>query len=193
MCYKVQASRITATTEYVDPARMRRWNSASQLAKSLDVARTWLSIRVDLVSGRGEYFWPRPGRVFAAAQSHWFSQLADAIDTAFARWDRSHLHKFELPDGRVIGQPEFDDFDLELLDGEATKLSTLSLGEPVCLRVRLRRQLDPPVRGGDRADRSRIGVGDRAAVPAPVLGLGFDTRPIRSPMERRRRRKYRAA
>jgi Plasmid pRiA4b ORF-3-like protein len=106
---------------------MRRWNSASQLAKSLRVARTWLSIRVDLVSGRGEYFWPRPGRVFAAARSHTFSQLADAIDTAFARRDRSHLHKFELPDGRVIGQPEFDDFDLEFLDGEATKLSTLSL------------------------------------------------------------------
>jgi hypothetical protein len=30
------------------------------------MARTWLSIRVDLVSGRGEDYWPRPGRIFAA-------------------------------------------------------------------------------------------------------------------------------
>jgi hypothetical protein len=93
------------------------------------MAPTWLSIRVDLVSGRGEDYRPRPGRTFAAARSHRFSQLAAAIDTAFARWDRSHLYKFELADGRVIGQPEFDDFDLGILDGDATKLSTLSLGE----------------------------------------------------------------
>jgi hypothetical protein len=93
------------------------------------MARTWWSIRVDLVSGRGEDYWPRPGRVFAASRSHRFSQLAEAIDTAFARWDRSHLYKFELADGRTIGQPEFDDFDVEILDGDATKLSTLSPGE----------------------------------------------------------------
>ncbi len=93
------------------------------------MARTWLSIRVDLVSGRGENYWPRPGRVFAAARSHRFSQLAEAIDTAFARWDHSHLYKFEQADGRVIGQPEFDDFDVGFLDGDVTTLSTLSLGE----------------------------------------------------------------
>jgi hypothetical protein len=93
------------------------------------VARTWLSIRVDLVSGRGEDYWPRPGRIFAAARSHRFSQLADAIDTAFARWDRSYLYQFEFADGRRIGQPEFDDYDQGFIDGAMTKLSTLSLGE----------------------------------------------------------------
>ena len=93
------------------------------------MARTWLSIRVDLVSGRGEDYWPRPGRIFAAARSHKFSQLADAIDTAFARWDRSHLYKFEMADGPLIGQVEFDDFDLGFIDGAATRLSTSSLGE----------------------------------------------------------------
>lgn len=93
------------------------------------MARTWLSIRVDLVSGRGEDYWPRPGRIFAANRNHRFSQLAEAIDTAFARWDRAHLCKFELSDGRAIGQPEFDDFDQGFLDAAATKLSTLSLGE----------------------------------------------------------------
>ncbi|HEU5477539.1 MAG TPA: hypothetical protein VFU64_06910 [Gaiellaceae bacterium] len=61
--------------------------------------RTWLSIRVELVHGSGEDFWPRPGRVFAAARGHTFAQLAEAIDTAFARWDRSHLYDFTLADG----------------------------------------------------------------------------------------------
>ena len=42
--------------------------------------------------------------ILAAARSHKFSQLADAIDTAFARWDRSHLYKFEMADGPLIGR-----------------------------------------------------------------------------------------
>jgi hypothetical protein len=98
----------------------------------LAVARTWLSIQVDLVSGRGERYWPRPGRIFAAARSHSFSQLADAINAAFARWDLAHLYQFVLTDGRRIGQPEFNDFDEEdeeLIDGDRTKLSTLKPGE----------------------------------------------------------------
>ena len=93
------------------------------------VARTWLSIQVELVSGRGENYWPRPGRVFAAARSHGFSQFADAIDTAFARWDRAHLYQFVLSDGTRIGQPEFDDFDEGFIDGATTKLGVLGLGE----------------------------------------------------------------
>jgi hypothetical protein len=60
---------------------------------------------VDLISGHGEDYWPRPGRIFAAARSHKFSQLADAIDTAFARWDRSHLYKFELAVGVTGSSP----------------------------------------------------------------------------------------
>jgi hypothetical protein len=44
---------------------------------------------------------------------HSFEQLAEAIDTAFARWDLGHLHEFELPDGRRIGYPD-DEFAPEL-------------------------------------------------------------------------------
>jgi hypothetical protein len=71
-----------------------------------EVARTWLSIRVDLVEGHGEQYWPRPGRIFAAARGHTFKQLADAIDNAFARWDRSHLQEFTLADGRLLRNPD---------------------------------------------------------------------------------------
>jgi hypothetical protein len=95
------------------------------------VARTWLSIRVELVSGRGEEYWPRPGRIFAAARSHSFAQLATAIDLAFARWDLAHLHTFTLADGSSLA--ELDLWDGEELDGTGdsagTRLSRLGLGD----------------------------------------------------------------
>lgn len=70
------------------------------------MARTWLSIRVELVGGRGEDLWPYPGRVLLVGPSHTFADLASAIDTAFARWDRAHLCQFTLADGRVITDEE---------------------------------------------------------------------------------------
>jgi len=68
------------------------------------MSRSWLSIRVDLIGGGGQDLWPRPGRILAAARSHTFAQLATAIDDAFARWDRAHLHQFDLADGARIGR-----------------------------------------------------------------------------------------
>jgi len=56
--------------------------------------------------------------------SHTFGQLADAINTAFARWDLSHLHEFEFADGRRIGYPS-DDYapDLEWEDQAKLKVA----------------------------------------------------------------------
>ena len=96
------------------------------------MARTWLSICVELVEGRGEHLWPRPGRILVAARSHSFAQLAEAIDDAFARWDRSHLHEFALADGPRLTTPvEDDDFDEDLpaADDRAVRLSCLQGGE----------------------------------------------------------------
>lgn len=79
------------------------------------MARTWLSIRVDLVDGGGLSLWPRPGRIFAAARSHSFAHLATAIDDAFARWDRAHLHMFDLGDNWArlctVGPERIDPLD----------------------------------------------------------------------------------
>ncbi|MGE4426994.1 MAG: hypothetical protein AB7G37_11135 [Solirubrobacteraceae bacterium] len=69
------------------------------------MARTWLSIRVELVQGLGGTLWPRPGRVMAAARTHTFAQLGTAIDDAFARWDLGHLSMFRLPDESVLHGP----------------------------------------------------------------------------------------
>jgi hypothetical protein len=88
---------------------------------------SWLSIRVELVEGRGERYWPHPGRLFAASKSHSFSQLATAIDDAFARWDRSHIHEFQLSDGTRLGIPD-PDFD-EIIDDGSERLARLQLGE----------------------------------------------------------------
>ncbi|SDR70407.1 IS1096 element passenger TnpR family protein [Actinopolymorpha singaporensis] len=95
------------------------------------MARTWLSVRVELVGGRGTDLWPRPGRIFAAARSHSFGQLADAINLAFARWDLAHLDVFTLADRTEI--TALDRWDGEApdgsLDSHRTKLSRLSPGE----------------------------------------------------------------
>jgi hypothetical protein len=94
------------------------------------MARTWLSIRVDLVEGGGhESIWPRPGRIFAAARSHTFAQLATAIDDAFARWDRSHLHMFRLGETVLTGPVEWDEPPEGAQPSGSVRLSRLSLEE----------------------------------------------------------------
>ena len=94
------------------------------------MSRTWLSIRVELVEGHGTRFWPRPGRIFAAARSHPFDALATAIDDAFARWDRAHLHEFRLADGTRLTTPYGDDDEVgPSLDDRRTRLSRLRPGE----------------------------------------------------------------
>jgi hypothetical protein len=88
------------------------------------MARTWLRIRVDLLGGGGIDCDPSPGRVFLVGPSHTFEQFAEAIDAAFARWDLSHLHEFNLSDGRVIGYPD-DSYapELEWLDHGKLKVA----------------------------------------------------------------------
>jgi Plasmid pRiA4b ORF-3-like protein len=95
------------------------------------LSRTWLSIKVVLIEGRGNILWPRPGRLFATSRAHTFAQLAEAIDAAFARWDLAHLHEFRLKDGTRIGVRDDDGWDEadEILDDGRTKLIRLTLGE----------------------------------------------------------------
>ena len=69
---------------------------------------------------------PSPGRVFIVGPSHTFLGLAEAVNTAFARWDLSHLHEFELADGRRIGfvDPEpFEDDEVVVEDQGAVKVA----------------------------------------------------------------------
>jgi hypothetical protein len=72
------------------------------------MARTWLQVQVELEGGCGIDCDPQPGRIMMVGPGHSFEQLADAINAAFARWDLSHLHEFELADGRRLGFPSED-------------------------------------------------------------------------------------
>lgn len=94
------------------------------------MARAWLSIRVDLIEGGGAVMWPRPGRIFAAARTQTFADLASAIDAAFARWDRAHLHMFDLgdSDGLLIDQNWDDPPDDSRVD-HVVKLGVLNPGQ----------------------------------------------------------------
>ncbi|MEU7481305.1 hypothetical protein AB0A63_35385 [Lentzea sp. NPDC042327] len=94
------------------------------------MARTWLSVQVELVHGRGQDFWSRPGRVFAAARSHTFGQLSRAIDIAFARWDLAHMHMFTFADGTEVSELDhWDGEEPEGMLGSSTKLSRLQPGD----------------------------------------------------------------
>jgi len=78
----------------------------------------WWSIRVELVGGgmAGE-LWPRPGRIFAVDTRHTLHVLAEAIDDAFARWDRNHLHEFKFP---TTGKRATEHRYIDLEEGEDT-------------------------------------------------------------------------
>lgn len=89
-----------------------------------------MSIRVDLVDGGGLSLWPRPGRIFTAARSHSFADLATAIDEAFARWDRAHLHMFDLGEsGGLLIDPYWDDPPDDSCVDDTVNLSTLTAAQ----------------------------------------------------------------
>ena len=121
------------------------------------MARTWLRIRVELLGLGGIVCDPPPGRIFIVGPSHTFEQFAEAIDAAFARWDLSHLHSFELADERLIGYPD-DDFapDLVWLDHAKLKVArevkpgeefsyVFDLGDNWRHRCRVERQKADPI------------------------------------------------
>lgn len=66
------------------------------------MAKKWMKVRVELVSGRGEDFDRTPGRVMVLPPATTFEQFGLAIDNAFARWDIAHLRMFRLADGTMI-------------------------------------------------------------------------------------------
>ncbi|WP_406038403.1 plasmid pRiA4b ORF-3 family protein [Micromonospora sp. NBC_00898] len=89
-----------------------------------------LSIAVELVTGRGQSWWPRPGRVFAASSAHTFADLAEAIDVAFGRRDLDHLRMFVLPGGVEVSWSAWRDGPAfpGTLDGRLCRLDLLPPG-----------------------------------------------------------------
>ncbi len=73
------------------------------------MARNWLSIKVDLLGGAGIECDPAPGRILIVGPGHTFEQLAEAINLVFGRYELTHLHEFDLSDGRRIGFPHAEE------------------------------------------------------------------------------------
>ncbi|GAA1673786.1 hypothetical protein GCM10009765_23930 [Fodinicola feengrottensis] len=123
-----------------------------------------------LGGGQAGELWPHPGRIFAVAPVHTFHMFAEAIDDAFARWDRSHLHEFELPaSGKTVAELRFiDDIDpARELDADV-----LTLGEVLELGAEFRYTFDL----GDNW-RHRCVIGPQEIDPGEVLGVVPD-RPL---------------
>ena len=145
----------------------------------------WISVQVELVEGRGQQLWPRPRRVIAASVHHSFGLLANAIEDGFARWDRAHLHEFELGDGTRIGSadPESDFGDVVLDEGRLN-LYRLRLGEQFTYVFDF---------GDDWAHLCTVGKSQIDPVetlgiipnrPLPYFGWGQHSREVRQRMER---------
>ena len=133
------------------------------------MARTWLSVTVELLGGRGEELWPWPGRVFAVGPSHTFMDLANAINDAFARWDRSHLSMFTLADGRVVTDTETGDEMVESLGGPITETADIE-------SAKVARLLRPGAEFAFTFDLGddwihRCVIGDEKVDPIQVLGI----------------------
>jgi len=138
------------------------------------MARTWLQIRVELDGGGGIDCDPPPGRIMMVGPSHTFADLAEAIDAAFARWDLSHLHLFELPDGRQVGYPDPDLDQPDWLDHAALKVArelapgdqftyTFDLGDNWRHRCRVLAEKVDPIEE----------YGPRPRGPVPIWGWGW--------------------
>jgi hypothetical protein len=125
-----------------------------------------MSIRVDLIEGQGEQYWPRPGRIFVAARSHTFKQLAGAIYDAFAPLGPFAPAGVHPRRRRRLCDP---DPDWEI-DGEVTedyrkvRLSRLRPGEQFAYVFDL---------GDDWAHLCTVGA--QRINPAEVLGILPDT------------------
>jgi hypothetical protein len=86
----------------------------------------WYIVRVELRSGGGQDFAPPPGRDLLVSPNHTFRQLAEVINSCFARWDLGHLYVFRMADGTEIGTP-FEDSDIR--DAARSKIARRDIGE----------------------------------------------------------------
>jgi len=86
-------------------------------------------LRVVLLGQAGEELAEPPGRDLLVSEAHMFADLAAAINGAFARWDVSHLHEFQLDDGMRIGMigPDGTGDDAGLLDEQQVTLQRIGL------------------------------------------------------------------
>jgi hypothetical protein len=122
--------------------------------------------------GRGQ--WPA---VLAAARprfrrgpGHTFAELAGAIDDAFARWDRGHLHQFWLAYGSLV--TTLEDAPADAVDETCLLLAGLAPGERFVYEFDLGDSwLHLCTVGAERIDPVEE-LGESPELPTPYWGWG---------------------
>jgi hypothetical protein len=135
-----------------------------------------MTIRVVLLGGGGTTLAHPPGRILLASTDHAFSDLAEAIDGAFARWDLTPSHEFEV-EGRLVRSSDAPDDGQAMLDvGDSAEVTVGEVGlrEGASFVYRF----DPGEDWVHLCTVEEVGVdafaavGDEPDVPVPVFGWG---------------------
>jgi hypothetical protein len=137
----------------------------------------WMTIRVVLQGGAGSTLAHPPGRVLLVSAEHAFQELAEAIDTAFARWDLTPSHEFEV-EGRLLRSADAPDDDepalLDIADSAEVTVGEVGLREGAAFLYRF----DPGEQWVHQCAVEEVGVdafglvGDEPEMPVPVFGWG---------------------
>ncbi|OYO02260.1 uncharacterized protein UPF0158 [Propionibacteriaceae bacterium ES.041] len=98
------------------------------------MANRWITVKVELLGGRGEILDPPPGRVLILPPRLTFDQLGEAIDLALGRWDLAHLRLFQLADGTIVTDDE-SAAELKASPRGAGIGQTLSLESSIARRI----------------------------------------------------------
>jgi hypothetical protein len=128
----------------------------------------WMLIRVELLSGADQDFEPSPGRDFLISSQHTFRAFADAINTAFGRWDLGHLHVFRFGDRQIGTQVE----DLDFEDDRRTKIAHRDHGEVFAFEFDFGDSWDHRCTVVDITVDPDEEYGERPRRPIPVFGWG---------------------
>ncbi|MDP9242353.1 MAG: plasmid pRiA4b ORF-3 family protein [Actinomycetota bacterium] len=124
---------------------------------------------MELLHGGARVFDPPPGRDILVSPQHTFRHLADAINTAFARWDLSHLYAFTMADDtRIEIEPE-DESDRP---ASRTKLGRREQGEVFAYEFDFGDSWEHRCTVIETGIDPEETYGDRPKSPVPVWGWG---------------------
>lgn len=137
-------------------------------ARPSKLSATWMVIRVELLSGVGQDFDPPPGRDFLVSAQHTFRAFADAINTAFARWELGHLHAFRIGERTIGTRVE----DLHFEDDQRTKLGEHAAGSEFMYEFDFGDSWEHRCSViGENVEPNEL-YGERPDRPVPVFGWG---------------------
>lgn len=87
----------------------------------------WMTVRVVLLAHGEERLEPPPGRVLLVRAEHTFSEFAEAVDTAFGRWDPTPSSEFAVSGRRLVSDLDADPGPGEVAMSDAYEVGGVGL------------------------------------------------------------------